>query len=240
MKILTCLFGLASIGLIEGAPFQNLGFEEANTNGLSLGAVGPIAQLLPGWQLFRGNEAFTSIGYDAFEVPRESINDDHVFPRPLEGQFSLQLYPDHTLNYFLVQRGTVPADARTLSLTYSGWPWVASINGEDVTPQNRPITFGPFSVSGDVSKFAGQTVDLVLRTSFSSIPTVGDAYELDAIRFSVPEPCTALMGLAGTALVLAARLLKRRGSSNANCTFQSELSPKLVTVFEAHEHTHKL
>ena len=203
------------------APFQNLGFEEANTNSLvflpggffSVEGIGPISDLLPGWQLFLNTNQVTILGFNhyvttAFENRHSLVNTN---ARPsMEGRYMLYLHRPSALdNYYLSQRGDIPAEARFLTFTFRDRPFAVTINGEQLTgdPFQLPSESAS-TVQVDVSRFAGQTVELTFRTSYYLLPGGGD-HELDAIAFIVPEPTTLAFVAVGIA-VLACRWRRHR------------------------------
>ena len=75
-----CLLGhlflaVALSGDAFAQPFQNLGFEEANTDNLALttspdgpSGSGPISDLLPFWQLFQGRTPVTALNLNVTPV----------------------------------------------------------------------------------------------------------------------------------------------------------------------------
>ncbi len=209
----------------QAAPFINLGFEDANTNrvreGFDYGPKGPAEDLLPGWKLFWRTQEVTQIGLN--QGPPD--NPDRVetllsSPRALVGSYSLEVYPPHgpaidpfpdQFHYSLTQRGDIPPDAKYLYFAFKDGPWIASINGEDVA-LGQMGSGNILYAAGDVSKFAGQTVDLAFRTaSPTAIPFVGTHFVLDNIFFvGVPEPRTEALGLVALILAGAGLLRKQR------------------------------
>src|SRR5207249_7993689 len=99
------VFLLIMIGAVEGisAPFQNLSFDEANTNHIvaitpSTGFFGPIGELLPGWRLSSSIREETLLGYNQFTIGLDyaTLYDSHFTalgaPPPIEGKYALALY----------------------------------------------------------------------------------------------------------------------------------------------------
>ena len=134
---------------------------------------------------------------------------------PLEGRYGLILTLGYGVVaadpfYYLSQRAEIPAGAQLLTFTYNGRPWIASINGQDVTPTNAFPSVVPTTLMGDISQFAGQTVDLTFRTT-PPVPVGGgeSAGQIDAIAFVVPEPSTFALFIVGI-YALAGRLMWRR------------------------------
>ncbi len=82
----------------SSAPFQNLGFDEANTNGVPPGNFGPASQLLRGWRLFNELGEPTFIGYNANTIGLNQVvlydrNFSFGAPPPVEGKYALGLWP---------------------------------------------------------------------------------------------------------------------------------------------------
>jgi hypothetical protein len=125
---------------------------------------------------------------------------------PIEGLYTLRFIRLTLEQYTLSQRGDLPTDARYL--TFSGGLFEASINGIQLTNLNK-LYFSDGNYVADISPFSGQTVDLVLRTRFGSVPDAG-IHDIDAITFSAPEPSTMALALVGIS-VLAVTAFRRRG-----------------------------
>ncbi|MBI3416546.1 MAG: PEP-CTERM sorting domain-containing protein [Verrucomicrobia bacterium] len=219
MRISIILLGafLTETGL--AAPFQNLGFDEANTNSVRFQGRFPTSDLLPGWQLFQGNVLQTNILYNgALEFNYATIVDRSgtgIYGTSFTlGAYSLVLndFADHFNLFTLVQRGDVPSDARFLSYTFAGSPFQVTINGQNLLPAVQNGAVNPIEILIDVSKYAGQNVQLTFSGAagvFAPNDPAGLRW-LDNIQFEVPEPGTVtLFGLGGCAL-LAAGLRRRR------------------------------
>ncbi len=235
MKKSLCLLCL-TCGILPTAaqPFQNLGFDDANTNNVTpaggSGYHGPTSELLPGWQ-----ENFGSImGLNLFPVggtmydtlvtsngtftPYNNLSD---LGYPVSGLYHLQLGiwnpTGPFLPYILSQVGDVPADARSIHFFTYGSPFELSVNGSLVPliynylPNNTPApVFTVATVAADISAFAGQTVELKF-TTLNDPGIVYKTYGLDGIFFStqvVPEPGVFSL-LALGSLLLGWRFWKR-------------------------------
>jgi hypothetical protein len=209
---------VADMSKAAASPFSNLGFDEANTNhvfdlnGDNTYYYGPISELLPGWQLSAGTNAF---------APNDLIGFNLSLPGPgyatlysTNGNFSLGLWPGVDFStlapvpYSLIQIGNVPADASTLRFFSFGLPLELRVNGTivplfygNVLTTVPPMAIGSADVFADVSAFAGQTVELRFTTPSQSSFLSG----LDSISFSpqtIPEPAPCLLlGLGGLFLV---------------------------------------
>lgn len=108
---------------VVAAPFQNLNFEQANTNSVGfsnplapLDLFGPSTDLLPGWQMSRGTNLLTSIGFNRISLAFVDIGGVSLNSQdPIEGKFSLFVRVPGGLGvqepFSLVQRGDIPSDA---------------------------------------------------------------------------------------------------------------------------------
>jgi hypothetical protein len=199
---------------VTPAQFVNLGFEDARTNSVTPSlnpgypgeGRGAVSDLLPGWRLLQNGQPLTTMDYNnlgrTFEVrDYQSVIGPPGFGIPSEGQFAFFLSdsaaPD---NYALVQRGDIPIDARLLFFQFRAGPFIASVNGEDISPTGFPYAETPRTVFADVSRFAGQTVELSFRPGGGTL-AFSTSY-LDNIGFAVPEP-TPILILLVSAIVFA-------------------------------------
>lgn len=201
----------------SAAPFQNLGFEEANTNSTFLQAVGdvligygPIADLIPGWQVLDGTTPRSLAGYNAnLESPIGSaaiITREVALPTfQLDGNYGVSLQTSSGGNPIsLLQRGDVPADAQILTYHQDAGgiaqDFVLSINGTELIQGGT--LFDPVF---DISTFAGQNVELRLTVSGQRGFSPNSAF-IDSITFVVPEPAPlSLSFVGGTALLVGTR-----------------------------------
>src|SRR5438552_848923 len=191
------------------APFQNLDFEGARTNSLTPASVqvypdqatGPVSDLLPGWQLLHDGQPVTTMDYNNLGTlfPLDTISligpAERILPH-IEGRYLLSFDSRVSENYILSQRGDIPADAQQLFFQYQAGPFIASINGEAISPGLLPVG-PPTTVYADVSRFAGQNVEL----SFRPLVRGTGAFELDNIGFTVPEPSTITLAFLATAVL---------------------------------------
>src|SRR5438094_5838422 len=97
----------ASFGSIaHPAPFQNIGFDQANTNhifdvsGSGVAFYGPPGEMLPGWRLQNLEGPATLVGYNAITLGLNfttlydaKVYQDVRLPFYEEGTFSLGLWP---------------------------------------------------------------------------------------------------------------------------------------------------
>ena len=214
------------------APFQNLGFDEADTNGVPSNTFGPAGPMLPGWKLFDEHGETRFIGYNADVIGLNLVvlYDKNYLnfggPAPVEGKYALGLWPGPGLEvtefalYHLTQIGEVPADAKTIHFVNFGSGFELLFNGKEVPliydypPGGRPPRFNrdvPIPAVGDISAFAGQTVELEFIT-LSPFGLSDGLYGIESISFSpelIPESSTwALLALGGTCLLFRWRFLR--------------------------------
>jgi hypothetical protein len=212
MKLWLSGLALVLCAQLNGAVFRNLNFEEANTAAvvptppkLGGGGTGPTAELLPGWQVFRGGTAVTTVGFNLFTsmFAREggvSLTGSEFLPA-IAGRFSLDLnVPSEFINpnpLSIGQRGDIPSEVRFLTYTYRDQPFIASINGVDLIRdfQNAGL---PSTSLIDISKFAGQTVDLFFRPARGTTGNQVGRHTIDSIGFVVPEPSTYALMIVGS------------------------------------------
>src|SRR5713101_3183549 len=208
-----------------GAPFQDLGFDDANTNNLVTTAgpglgTGSIGDLLPGWQLYLGTGPYADllwVNLVAFDLGLASLYNPNntVFAPinhfPVAGMYSFAMLPSYGINgmpgpytpFILSQSGDVPANALTLHFTTYGSPFDLRANDTllPVSYTQGPPTTDPNTrksdAVADISAFAGQTITL----KFTTLDTDGLTTEvngLDSIYFApVPEPGTLVIFSAG-------------------------------------------
>jgi len=161
-----------------GAAFQNLGFEDANTNYVrDLDGVPPIqliglaSDMLPAWHLSLGTNSETLIGLDAIRPGpgyASIFTAANSFGRPVVDFYSLSLNGEVDTSgtrtyipYSLIQTGELPADAKSIQFLSYGSPVEVRINGsliplfysyEPPTPDpttRRAVVLGDVSASQD-------------------------------------------------------------------------------------------
>jgi hypothetical protein len=241
---------LVVAGAAGAAPFQNLGFDNGRLNitervpppsGIG---YGPSEDLLSGWRLLRGARELATVGYDilppgfgfvtlvdtSFRTATQATT-----ALPVDVRFSLALFPagpeggllEPYTPYQLVQTGDVPPDAQSIRFFNYGGPFEVRVNGLPISliydHQSNPAfpALRMAEVVGDISAFAGETVELRFVT-IDNPPGLGPiSFDnvlngIDSIRFSpepIPEPSAwLLLGLGGVGL-LAWHRRQRRPSS---------------------------
>lgn len=228
MYLLSLLYG----SYVYGGDFANLSFENVNTNSLTIipgwdftSGAGAIEDLMPGWQLSYNGSTVAQIGYnnypigggaDGFSiVSRAALKDGTPFLRPIGPvieEDNAVLVQGFVGNFSLSQSGTIPNGVQYLTLRYNE----TSLTGRlDVRIDGGSLG-GPigsnYTVSYDVSEFAGRNVELELNFSAFTSPE----FAIDDIQF-VPEPTTFSLGPlgAGTLFFLCFYRKRRRKSRAA-------------------------
>ena len=207
MKISFVVLALAAVFEVRADPFQNLGFDDINTNKIVFNPLvphsppfngyGPTEDLLPSWQIVAGTNQINTIRYqpdtDFVSVPF-FLGPNLSFNVPIEGGYALavggQLDPTS-----LIQRGDIPPDAHWLQYYYANYPYYVSINGQQLPfPYPRTGSSVRTDLIFDISAYAGQNVELEL-TMVDAV-FLGSVFDyrrhdfLDSITFIVPEPST--------------------------------------------------
>ena len=224
----TCMAIVCALGLALpsafAATFQNLDFDSATTNiTLSLPpdqgvGYGPASDLLPGWQLFQGTDPVSLVGYDlypiSFRVASLYDANSQGFPAPVSGRYSLGLYPGYNDNapfeyqpFSLVQTGDIGANVQSIRFINYGGPFELRVNGTLIPLSYEYQVAGTnldtrlANVTGDVTAFAGQTVQL----KFTTVDVAGSVVNgLDVIELSTqaaPEPGETALFLLGLCLM---------------------------------------
>jgi hypothetical protein len=226
MRLLVNVGGAACLLVVRvnGAPFRNLDFEEANVSIIRPGDWYPdtTGSLIPGWTLSLGGDEQTWMLAGGAHNPGSPSA--FLFDRMagatqvLQGRFSLDLAsgydrpsePRQHVDYSLRQVGDVPVAARSLRFQarfVSSAPEVL-INGMslDLVRESQ----GGHWYAADVNGFSGQTVSLEFRTV--GLEELGSmSFLLDAIEFSpnpvIPEPSAIGIVACGVGVLL---LFRRR------------------------------
>jgi hypothetical protein len=174
--------------------FVNLNFEQANVPAVPAGSLGSFvdpALAFPGWTVLPNGSIFqTSVFYNDLSLGGPAIalmGPDYPSANsyyPLEGSYSVLLMYFGTGNPpALSQTGFIPYGTQSISILGSA---VIELNGVNI-----PLTVTSDGRSaGDISMFAGQTVQLTITTApepFGHYDNIWDYF--DDVQFSgVPEP----------------------------------------------------
>jgi hypothetical protein len=210
---------------LEAAQFQNLNFESANTNGLTVvngDLQGRPDQLIPSWSVGAGATPLTSVLYNARNLPFLESGGPNIFDRfysvpTLGGSFTLQLYQQGGGPLFIEQQAEIPSGAVALVYTYQGLPFMPSIDGVDLPPPLQIFAETPSTVAVDVTSFSERSGTLrftAARDVFGNFP---GKHDIDNIAFLVPEPSHLQLALLGGAVFGILAVAKRVRRSRAKC-----------------------
>src|SRR6266568_3468446 len=200
-----------------GAPFQDLGFDDANTNDLyttgfppALGlGFGTFGDLLPGWQLSLGSRPYTDAlwvnlaGFDFGLASLYSRNNTVFAPInhfPVSGLYSFAMLPSYGINgmpgpytpFILSQTGDVPANAQSLHFTIYGSPFEVRVNDTllPVSYSQGPATANPNTRTSDAVADISAFAGQTVTLKFTTLDTDGlntIVNGLDSIYFA-PVP----------------------------------------------------
>jgi hypothetical protein len=224
--------GWAVITGSSGGEFRNLGFDEANTNNVTVGGypyvgTGSVADLLPEWQLYRDNQQLSQTEFmfgdpldlSLVAVFGRSLRDFYI-PFESDGPYALYYQGYYPVEAFrLEQQGQVPAEHRYLTLRegYDSLPFRMSINGTGLPLVSQGgARGGGYQFTYDVSAYAGQTVTLTLTSPPFDAFGRGSHDYLDSLAFTsqVPEPTPlVLLGVGGSLLALLLAQRSRHSQS---------------------------
>jgi hypothetical protein len=202
-------------GIAFAAPFQNLGFDEANTNNVMVinppQVVGSSSDLLPGWQLYHGTNLQSTLFLNAnLDTPFASLIDHQTnapyrLSFPPERVYAMMFWDTQlgSMPFSLAQQGDIPQDAMFLQWRFKDYPFLLRLNGQNVNamfPIGIP-SLSPQSQLFDVSRFAGQNVELKIATD-PLVLSPNDFHFIDSIQF-VTAPPKIGVSRPGTNLVVS-------------------------------------
>lgn len=228
------LLFLISVVCAAAASFQNLGFDEAVTNNsiptdprerpIYGDGLGPPEEMMPGWRIFSGTNSVkwiglnqTPLGYDYATLVNATPPQGFVWP--VEGLYSFDLVPG-SFPITLLQSGEIPAGSKSIQFLSYGSPVQLEVSGSLVPLFYSALPFDPripdynqpSIAMGDISPFAGQTVELKFTAilGFAQNPTHG----MDSISFSplaIPEPTGPALIYIGLLLFGLPCVYRKRG-----------------------------
>ncbi len=224
---------LLAFAVLDPAPqvpgqgtFQNLDFEAANIQqNQSPGPVNTI-DALPGWTALIGTDAQSQIYYNSPSLGSTWISllgSNGPGFRSIEGGFSLLLQGGLVLtpagfvpmDASISQVGLVPSTSQSIIFkAQSGTPEgkFLSLAGQNIPIEVMSSTADYTLYGGNVSSFAGQTVELRFTSTYVSSGNPNN-WNLDSIQFSdmaVPEPNAAALVVLG-AILIGFRSIRARG-----------------------------
>jgi hypothetical protein len=233
-RVKTRLFALCvAAGAVEAAPFQNLGFDAANTNNLDTTGFPPVlglgfgtaSDLMPGWQMFSGTNPITQnvwvnlnpagLGlcslYNRLNSPTPPPFAQERYP--VEGLYSFGMFPwagigEPYIPYTLSQAGEVPADAQWLRFLIFGSAFELRLNDVlvPVTYEYGPERRNPNTRPATALADVSAFAGQTVELKFITLDTGGiDTFinGIDSIVF-VPVPEPGTGALVGGGLCLLA------------------------------------
>ena len=232
----------AALSATAQGTFQNLDFESAILADIPSGQGGSfvsISDAFPGWTGYIGTNQVTQVRQNNLTLGEPSI--DILGPSwsgisgiaangIISWQYTALLqagtYPDRPpADAALAQIGQVPITAHSLQLKElgaSGSQFIVSLAGQTIPLIQIGGGTNYVLYAGDISQFAGQTVELRLTSHGSpDYPFPWDF--VDDIVFSaqsIPEPSVLTLSALGT-ILLSRRLLRGRQYSSPARTFDT-------------------
>jgi len=201
LKTGTLILLLANSTAIAQGTFQNLDFEAANLPPIPSGQYGgfvAISDAFPGWTGYIGTNQVTQVLQNNLTLGAPSIDilgPNWSYTQIISGQYAALLqagtYADRPpADAALAQVGQIPTTARSLQLKESGAPVFVSLAGQPIALVQIGSGVNYVLYAGDISQFAGQTVELRL-TTHGTPDYPFQMVNLDDIEFSpvpIPEP----------------------------------------------------
>ena len=204
--------------------FVNLDFESADLSAYGAGpAQVPIADAIPGWTGYLGNNLQTSVLYNSLDIGSANLailgtNNSLGIGTIPGNSYTVVLQAGASgqdgVSAAIAQTALIPATAKSILFTANNpnFGWQVSIAGQNI-PVSQVSTVGNYYAvwAGDISAYAGQKDELRFTALFGAGPSVN--LYLDSISFSsssVPEPSEFALTALG-ALLLGFR--RRRNHS---------------------------
>jgi hypothetical protein len=240
----TCLASLlfSSAQAVFAQGFANLNFEQASIVSASGGYTPADAynallasSALPYWTVREDGTVCTAVwgapvALDETSVALLTSNNGYYSGYvPLQGNYSVQFYAyaDAPSGYYhtasISQTGQIPLGSQSIQFLMMSPPVaggaiqaspIVTINGTPINLSTISSSGGVMTVAGDVSAFAGITVNLTFlcQATAGSFPSDENVFTLDNIQFSpqaVPEPSGVCLLLVGGASLIWYWLMKR-------------------------------
>src|SRR6266478_10051714 len=222
--LLAAIITLAGAARGQGT-FQNLNFEAATVPQSQSPGLVNTTDALPGWNAFIGTNAQSQVNFNNPSLgttwisllgtngPSGSLSIEGGYSVLLQGGIVFTTSGFVPMDASISQVGLVPATAQSIQFKAQASTTLGkevSLNGLSIALQ--AIFTGPNYTlyGGDVSSFAGQTVNLEFTSQYVSGSTPPNNWNIDSIIFSnqpVPEP--SLPGLSALVVLLAALRLMR-------------------------------
>jgi len=222
MKAQVLLVVVAACSAFAQGTFQNLDFESANLEAIPAGQYGgfvPISNAFPGWTGYIGTNQVGQVIQNNYSIGSPSIDILGPFWSVgygiISGQYNALLqagtYSDRPpADAALAQVGQVPITARSIQIKEFGSQFILSLAGQTIPLVQMGSGTNYVLYTGDVSMFAGQTVEL--RLTAHGTPDFRFPVDfVDDIEFSsvsIPEPSILALSALGT-LLLTWRFLRR-------------------------------
>ena len=183
-KIIIAGLLLAGLHCVKAQSFVNLDFEQAGFVKDPSGFGYYASNAIPGWTGYDGTFALTDVYSNDVALSGGSISvvgTNWVYPQ-IQGSYFVLLdgfnYPGLQRTSAIGQTGQVPINA--LSFTFLGnlEGGTVSFNNQSLFVEQTGSTANYNIYVGDISLFAGQTGQLLFKT------TLGGSLVLDSIQFS--------------------------------------------------------
>jgi hypothetical protein len=155
---------------------------------------------------------------------------------PLQGSYSVQFYAyaDAPSGYYhtasISQTGQIPLGSQSIQFLMMSPPVaggaiqaspIVTINGTPISLSAISSSGGVMTMAGDISAYAGTTVDLAFlcQATSGSFPADENIFTLDSIQFSpqsVPEPSS--LGLLGIGAAIICWYFTKRSNKSLQAT----------------------
>lgn len=207
---------------VSGQSFVNLDFERAMIAPTPPGGWGDVteaSQAFPGWSVASGLVLYNNVTIGS---PAVSLLGPY-FPQavayaPLQGSYSalIEYFGYSGPSPVLSQTGSIPVGARSISLLVaSGTPAsdvIVAMNGVNIPL----ISSAGERLAGDISSFAGSTVELALSAANPAKFVYFDDVQFSSV--TVPEPTIFSLTFAAIIVFGCGRkgLQRRKNRANAN------------------------